>query len=67
MHAQSTRSQTSSQNIDQGESSGHQTKPKTNNIRQDVLVGEDLGLLILSQLLEIGISFVQEKVDEEPE
>ena len=32
-----------------------------------MLVGEDLRLLVLCQLLQIGVSLVEEEVDQEPE
>ena len=64
---ESARTETCSQHIDQGESSRHQPKPQTNNVSKDVLVGKDLGLLCLSQLLQVGVSPVQQEVNQEPE
>ena len=40
---------------------------QANYVSQDVLVSEDLRLLILSQLLEVGVRLVKQQVDQEPE
>ena len=67
VEAECARSNAGCQDVDEGEGAGHETKAEPHHIGQDVLVGEDLSLLVLSQLLQIGISLVEEEVDQEPE
>ena len=42
-------------------------KPQAHHVGQDVLFGKDLGLFGFSQLLQVGVSPVQQKEDQETE
>jgi hypothetical protein len=44
-----------------------QTKTRQLTVGQNVLVGENLGVLVLRQFLEVRVGLSQEQVNEEPE
>ena len=55
------------ENVDHGECAGHSAKAEPYDVREDVLVAEDLGLLVLGELAKEGVRFAQQQVDQEPE
>ena len=67
MESECAGSNAGCEDIDKGEGARHETKAQPHHIGQDVLISEDLSLLVLSQLLQIGVSLVKEEVDQESE
>jgi len=53
------------QDVDQRKCAGHHAEPETDNISQNVFVGEDLSLFVLGKLLEVGVGFSKQQVDEQ--
>ena len=55
------------ENVDHGERAGHGAKAEPDDVREDVLVAKDLGLLVLGELAQEGVGLAQQQVDQEPE
>ena len=55
------------EDVDHGEGAGHGTESEPDDVGEDVLVPEDLGILVLCQLAQEGVGLAQQQVDQQPE
>ena len=55
------------EHVDHREGAGHGAETEPNDIGEDVLVPEDLGILVFCQLAQEGVGLAQEQVDQQPE
>ena len=56
-----------SEDVDHGEGAGHGAEPEPDDVGEDVLVAEDLGILVHCQLAQEGVGLAQQQVDQQPE